>query len=103
MITRWVHSIVWLTTILAAPETGLRLSIPALGAAVPSVSSLTPPRAGMGSPSLNLIVEGSQFDVNAQVRWNGAQRPTTFVNPSRVIAALSAQDLSAVATAQVTV
>src|SRR5205085_20530 len=43
------------------------------------------------------------FSSSSVVRWNGAIRPTTFVNSTQLQAAIGAADIAAVATAQVTV
>lgn len=50
-----------------------------------------------------LAVAGSGFTAQSVVRWNGAARPTQFVSSSRLTAAISAADVSAAGTAQVTV
>lgn len=60
----------------------------------PVVAALTPRGVYAGTQGFNLVVDGSQFEPAAQVRWNGAQRPTTFVSPTRLVAAISAQDVA---------
>jgi hypothetical protein len=56
-----------------------------------------------GSEAFELTVRGSQFVTAATVQWNGADRVTTFVNSTELRAAISAADVSAAGTVQVTV
>ena len=69
----------------------------------PAISSLSPAAVPAGSPALTLTVNGSGFTAGSIVRWNGANRVTTFVSASRVRASIPATDLAAIGTAQVTV
>ena len=46
---------------------------------------------------------GSNFVGASQVRWNGAARATTFVSATQLTAAITAADVAAAGTAQVTV
>jgi Tol biopolymer transport system component len=55
-----------------------------------------------GRPA-TLVVDGTGFVRRSVVRWNGADRPTTFVSATRLTASLSAADLPAPGTAQVNV
>ena len=56
-----------------------------------------------GGPDFALTVNGTNFVSNSVVRWNGADRTTTYVNPGRLKAAILAADIAAVGTASVTV
>ena len=47
---------------------------------VPVIGSLTPSSGPVGGPAFTLSVNGSGFVSTSTVRWNGANRPTTFVN-----------------------
>ena len=69
---------------------------------VPAVSALTPATVPTG-PALTLIVTGSGFSQGSVVRWNGSDRPTTFVSTTQLTAAIPASDLPAAGTAQITV
>jgi subtilisin len=71
--------------------------------AVPVLSSLTPSSVLAGTSSLTLSVNGTGFVSSSVVRWNGANRPTTFVSATQLQAAISAADLAAVGSAQVSV
>jgi hypothetical protein len=48
-------------------------------------------------------VNGSGFTASSVVRWNGSDRPTTFVSSTRLTAAIAAADVSAIADVPVTV
>lgn len=70
----------------------------------PAITSLSPWSARAGQESaLTLAVNGSNFTSGAIVRWNGADRATTFVSPTRVTATIPASDLAVPSTAQITV
>jgi YVTN family beta-propeller protein len=70
---------------------------------VPSALSLEPPSAVAGSAGFTLTINGSDFVPGSKVRWNGADRATTFVSATQLTAAIAASDLSAATTAAVTV
>ncbi len=70
---------------------------------VPSLVSLAPADARAGGPALTLVVSGGEFVAASVVRWNGADRLTTFVSATELQAAIPASDLAAGGTAQVTV
>ena len=70
---------------------------------VPTATSLSPASAGAGSPAMTLTVNGSGFVSQSVVRWNGEARPTTFVSATSLQAAISAADIAAPGTAQVSV
>ena len=80
--------------------TGVWLATPS---PVPSLTSLVPNTALAGAPSLVLTVNGSNFTSSSVVRWNGADRATTFVSGAQLQAAIPASDIAAAGTAQVTV
>jgi hypothetical protein len=58
---------------------------------VPALASATLTRGSDGS--LRLMLNGSGFVGGATVQWNGANRPTTFVNATRLTLGLSGTDL----------
>ncbi len=70
---------------------------------VPATSGLAPNTATAGSPQFTLTVNGSNFATGAVVRWNGANRTTTFVNAGQLTATIAAADIAAAGTASVTV
>jgi hypothetical protein len=69
---------------------------------VPTVSELIPDTTAAGGSSFPLTVTGSAFVPGAVVRWNGADRSTTFVSTTQLEASIAASDITAVGTAQVT-
>ncbi|MGH7185140.1 MAG: IPT/TIG domain-containing protein, partial [Pseudomonadota bacterium] len=73
---------------------------------LPAVASISPTSATAateGGANFALTVNGSGFVNSSVVRWNGADRPTTFVSPTQVTAQLPAADLATAGTASVTV
>jgi hypothetical protein len=70
---------------------------------VPVLTTLTPPSTLAGAGAFTLVVKGSGFVSSSVVRWNGADRSTTFVSATELRAAIPAADLGAAGTAQVTV
>ena len=69
---------------------------------VPVASSLSPSRTTAGASAFVLSITGSQFNTASIVRWNGANRPTTFVSSTQLQASIGAADIATVGTAQVT-
>ena len=69
----------------------------------PTLTSLSPQQVLAGSGAFTLTVFGSGFVNNAVVRWNGNTRLTSFVNPAQLTAQITAADVAAQGTAQVTV
>lgn len=69
----------------------------------PSVSSITPATAAVGTPGIELVINGNHFQRNSTVNWNGTARATTFVTGDQLKAAVTAEDLAAASVAQVTV
>jgi subtilisin family serine protease len=70
---------------------------------VPVATSLTPASAVAGSAAFTLTVNGSGFVSSSIVRWNGADRPTTFVSASQLRASIAAADIAVAGTASITV
>jgi hypothetical protein len=69
----------------------------------PNLTSISPTAANTGEGAFTLTVNGSSFISSSVVRWNGMDRPTTFVSSVRLTAAIPASDIAADGTAQVTV
>lgn len=70
---------------------------------VPVIGALAPNSATAGDGAFNLVVTGSSFATDAVVRWNGSSRPTTFVSPTELRAAITSADISSAGTFQVAV
>ena len=70
---------------------------------LPVIGSISPSSAEAGAPGVTLFVDGARFAAGSIVRWNGADRPTTFISSTGLQATISAADLASVGTAAVTV
>jgi hypothetical protein len=70
---------------------------------VPTLTSLTPNTAAVGSPAFTLTVNGANFVPGAVVNWNGSPRQTTFFSASQLFAQISSDDVANIGTASVTV
>jgi hypothetical protein len=82
-------------------------------ASSPVLDSLTPTSAVVGTAGFTLTVNGRNFLPSSQttnasipgsiVQWNGANRPTTFVNSNRVTASIPASDIAVTGVASIAV
>jgi 6-phosphogluconolactonase (cycloisomerase 2 family) len=70
---------------------------------IPTITSLSPTSTTAGGAAFTLTVLGSNFGSGSFLRWNGSDRPTTFVSSSQLTAQISASDIVATGTAAVTV
>ncbi|MBP7705769.1 MAG: C1 family peptidase [Candidatus Aminicenantes bacterium] len=61
----------------------------------PTLASISPTRANGGGADFTLTVLGTGFVSNSSVRWNGLDRPTTFVGATELRAAIPAADIAA--------
>ena len=69
----------------------------------PIVTSLSPASVIAGDPAFQLTVNGSNFVESSVVRWNGADRTTTFQSSTVLTASIPAGDIASSGSAQVTV
>ncbi len=69
---------------------------------VPTLTSLAPNSAPVGTPGLTITVNGLNFNRLTTVRWNGADRATNFISATQLTALITAADLAVAGTAQVT-
>jgi PKD repeat protein len=69
----------------------------------PFLTTLGPSSAMPGGASFTLVVTGTNFVNGSVVRWNGANRTTTFVSSTQLQAAISAADIATSGSASVTV
>ena len=81
------------------PQTATKTFSLAVTASAPVLNSLNPSSAIAGGPAFTLTVSGSNFVSNSTVRWNGANRTTTFVSSSQLTAAIPAADIATQGTA----
>lgn len=70
---------------------------------VPTITSLDPPGVVAGRPSFDLVVSGSGFVQGSTLKWNGADRATTFVSATQVKATIAAADVATPGSVLVTV
>ncbi len=97
------HYMLFLLNGNGVPSVAKIIQISATSNPVPVVGGLAPDSATAGGPAFTLTVTGSNFIPASVVQWNGAARPTTFVNSGQVQAAIPASDIAAPGTAQVRV
>ncbi len=69
----------------------------------PTLSSLSPTSITAGASAFTLTVNGTNFINASTVNWNGTSRTTTFVSATQITAAITAADIAASGTAQITV
>jgi trimeric autotransporter adhesin len=68
----------------------------------PAVTGLSPSSTPQGVPA-TITVNGSGFEANSVVMYNGASRPTTFVNGTTLQVSLTAADLQSFGSGQISV
>ncbi|MCC7173981.1 MAG: IPT/TIG domain-containing protein, partial [Bryobacterales bacterium] len=73
------------------------------GSPAPAISSLAPGSVIAGGAAFSLTVTGGNFVANSVVRWNGAERATTYVSASELRATIPAADIAAPGSALVSV
>ena len=61
---------------------------------VPGILALTPANAGVGTASFTLQVQGFDFVKSSRVLWDTSDRPTTFIDTTKLNAAIPATDLA---------
>lgn len=66
----------------------------AASSAAPVLTGLTPSSAAAGGLGFTLLVAGSNFVKNSVVNFNGAARPTTFLNPSQLSILVTSADIA---------
>jgi hypothetical protein len=69
----------------------------------PSVGALTPAFVEAGGGAFTLTVGGAGFLDGAAVLWDGVARPTTFVSPAKLAAAVNASDIANAGAHKITV
>jgi hypothetical protein len=70
---------------------------------VPVLANLEPQSATAGAVGFTLVVSGSDFSADSIVRWNGEERPTTFVSATELRADIPESDIATTGMAAVTV
>ena len=69
----------------------------------PTITLHSPTTVTAGGPEFTLLINGTGFLTNSVVRWNGQDRPTTYVSATELQAQIPAADIGVAGTAQVTV
>jgi hypothetical protein len=69
----------------------------------PTLTDISPNSVTAGGTDVTLTLTGTNFVSGSIVLWNGDNRTTTFVSSTQLTAAISAADVAAAGTAQVTV
>jgi subtilisin family serine protease/uncharacterized protein YegP (UPF0339 family) len=70
---------------------------------VPTLSSLSPASAAAGAAATAVTLTGTNFVASSVVRFNGADRQTTYVSQTQLTVTLPPSDLAVAGTAQLTV
>jgi len=92
------------TVVNPAPGGGTSNAVPfTINNPIANLTSLSPSSKNHGDGAFTLTVHGTGLVSTSQVKWNGSNRTTTFVNGSQVQAAITATDIATAGTAQVTV
>lgn len=60
----------------------------------PTLSSIVPASATVGSAALTLTLKGTNFRSGARAQWNNGDRQTTFVSATELHAAIGAADVA---------
>lgn len=76
---------------------------PATAGTMPNISALIPDSTNQGSAGIVLTVNGTSFNSNATIYWNGAALTTTFVSAGQLMATLPNADVATAGTASITV
>jgi len=70
---------------------------------VPVMSAMVPDNANAGAANLTVTVNGSNFNRNAVVNWNGVPQRTMFLSAMQLMATIPASALAAPGRVMVTV
>jgi len=76
---------------------------PMVAGTTPTVSALAPNSTAAGSASFMLTVNGTNFNGNATINWNGTSMTTARVSANQMTATIPATDVATAGTASVTV
>jgi hypothetical protein len=76
---------------------------PATNGTMPAIQTLNPNSETHGGAAFMLTVNGSNFNGNAAINWNGAAQTTTFVTGGQLTAAIPASAIQSAGTVQITV
>ena len=95
----------WRLSVLLSVLIGWLITSTGLAAAqnnpVPTLSSILPNTAAVGSGAFTLTATGTNFVASSVVRWNGSNRTTTFVSSTTLQAQILASDVAAMSLARI--
>jgi hypothetical protein len=69
---------------------------------VPQIATLTPNKAGVGSPIINMVVTGNRFIPDTVIYWNSTALSTTYNSSTQVTAQIPSSQLQTGGTVSVT-
>jgi hypothetical protein len=78
-------------------------STPPAAGTMPSISELTPNDATAGGAAFTLTVNGTNFNSNAQINWNGTAQTTAYVSGSQLTLSVPASLIANSVSVSVTV
>ena len=70
---------------------------------IPTLVSVSPTSATVGSATFNLVVTGTNFTANSAVQWNATLLPTTYLSPTQLSASVNGTLLASAGSANVSV
>lgn len=80
-----------------------KATTPATAGTMPNITALVPDNTNAGSTSVVLTVNGTSFNSNATIDWNGAALSTSQVSANQLTATVPDSDVATSGTATVTV
>jgi hypothetical protein len=80
--------------VYATQGTGSNTGVVTVLNPVPVLTGLTPSSAKAGSSTFTVTAEGTKFVSSSTIRWNGADRTTTFTNDTRLGGTILASDVA---------
>jgi hypothetical protein len=70
---------------------------------MPAIASLAPSSVTAGAAAFTLTINGTNFISTSTVKWNGSNRPTSYVSATQLTASIAAADIATPTYAAVTV
>jgi uncharacterized repeat protein (TIGR01451 family) len=70
---------------------------------VPTAAAVAPGKADAGAAGFTLLVDGTGYLLDSEVRWNGSPRATTLLNATQLAADIPAGDIANGGTAEITI
>jgi predicted heme/steroid binding protein len=65
---------------------------------MPNISALVPTNTNSGGPAFVLTVNGTSFNSDATINWNGTAQTTAHVSGSQLTATIPASDIATAGT-----